>query len=426
MLKAEEKNIDLRLQLDPALPEYFVGDPTRVNQVLINLVGNAIKFTEKGYVAVDIRLQKTEQDQYFVQMDITDTGIGIAADYVEKIFESFTQAGTNTARKYGGTGLGLTISRQLVTLMNGTISVTSEPGKGTTFTVVIPFKEGQAPAEGHGHGVVDDQVIAQLGKTRVLLAEDNEFNRMVAEDTLTELIPGITVDIAVNGQEAVDMARTGRYNIILMDIQMPVMDGVTATRTIRETLPAPANAVKIIAMTANVLQEDVKLYLQTGMDAYVSKPFRTEELLLQMSSVLGLNGNGGGQKAEPQKTAAPPEPEIPALPDQVTDMAFLERFAGGNAEKRNKYIRMFLDNAPKLLENIDAAMAEKDFPSVKIAAHSLKPQLSYMGVKEEVSHIFLIEQTASEAVHADRLPPLIHNLKRVCAKAFEELNAVHA
>ncbi len=419
MLKAEEKNIDLQIQMNPGIPEYLTGDPTRVNQVLINLVGNAIKFTEKGYVAVHISLQKKTDDQYFVQMDITDTGIGIAADYVEKIFESFTQAGTNTARKYGGTGLGLTISRQLVTLMHGTISVVSEPGKGTTFTVVIPFTEGVTPDAGEQDKIISEDTMERLKKIRLLLVEDNEFNRMVAEDTLRELLPEIQLEIAVNGQEAVTRVRENKYDVILMDIQMPVMDGVTATRTIRETLPSPARDTGIIAMTANVLQEDVKRYFEVGMDAYISKPFRTDELLLSMAGLLEK-----GKTPQPRIIEKPIEKPVEkqtVLPDQVTDMQFLRQFTGGNPEKMTKYINMFLENAPKLLQKIDQSLAEKDFTGIKVAAHSLKPQLSYMGVKEEVSQVFLTEQTASEAGHYDRLLPLINNLKLVCEQAFREL-----
>src|SRR5690606_5777623 len=275
---------------------------------------------------------------YFVQMDITDTGIGIAADYVEKIFESFTQAGTNTARKYGGTGLGLTISRQLVTLMHGTISVVSQPGEGTTFTVVIPFTEGIDPDAGEQEKIISEEMMERLKKCRLLLVEDNEFNRMVAEDTLHELLPGVQVDVAVNGQEAVARVRDNPYDVILMDIQMPVMDGVTATRTIRETLPAPARDTGIIAMTANVLQEDVKRYFEAGMDAYISKPFRPEELLLSMA---GLIEKGSAPQA--RITAKPEQPveKQPALPDKVTDMQFLRQFTGGNPEKMEKYINMF-------------------------------------------------------------------------------------
>jgi signal transduction histidine kinase/CheY-like chemotaxis protein/HPt (histidine-containing phosphotransfer) domain-containing protein len=420
LLKAEEKGIDLRITIDPGIAHRIVGDPTRVNQVLINLAGNAIKFTERGYVEVSATLQKREGSKTWVRFDVKDTGIGIAADYVDKIFDSFTQAGTDVARKFGGTGLGLTISRQLVELMQGEISVKSKLGEGTVFTAVIPFEESAVQAVVQSADIIDEQTMKQLGNIKILLVEDNEFNRMVAEDTLKEVVPGIMIDIAVNGQEAVNRVQQEKYDIVLMDIQMPVMDGLSATKVIRDTLPPPARDVKIIAMTANVLQEDVQQYLAAGMNAYVSKPFQTDELLLKMAAVIERQGTKTAQKSAPApKPIATPNP--PPLPDRVTDMQFLKQFTGGNSEKMSKYIGMFLVNGPRLLTNIDQALETKDYPSLKIAAHSLKPQLSYMGVKEDVSHIFLIEQTAGEQAHFERLPELIVNLKRVCEKAFGEL-----
>ena len=413
LLKAEEKGIDLKMTIDSSIPHKLIGDPTRINQILINLAGNAIKFTEKGHVEVKASINKKEDKKYLIQFDIIDTGIGIATDYVDKIFESFTQAGTDITRKFGGTGLGLTISKQLSNMMQGDISVKSELGKGTTFTVVLPMEESEIQTSEDTGNLIDETMMQRLNHIKLLLVEDNEFNRMVAEDTLKELIPGVHIDIAVNGQEAVTRVQEEQYDLVLMDIQMPVMDGVEATRAIRNTLPSPSNKTKIIAMTANVLQEDVQKYFDAGMNAYVSKPFHTDELLLKMAHT--VNGIKTNQKKEEKKSPTT------VLPDKVTDMNFLKQFAGGNQEKMNKYIGMFLENAPRLLKQIDEGIAAKDLQIVKIAAHSLKPQLSYMGVKEEVSHIFLIEQTASEAGHTDRLPPLIENLNLVCRQAFAEL-----
>lgn len=423
MFKAEEKGLQFRVNVEEEIPVRVIGDPTRINQVLINLAGNALKFTEKGYIEVRVTIQKKAEKKYWLKFEVIDTGIGISPDYVNKIFESFTQAGTDVARKFGGTGLGLTISKQLVELMGGEIGVTSELGKGTTFFAIIPLTESDVQVVEQKSSAVDEQTMKKLNDVKLLLVEDNEFNRMVAEDTLKELLPNITIDIAINGQEAVDRVQEEHYDIVLMDIQMPVMDGVTATRTIRTTLSAPAKDVKIIAMTANVLQEDVAQYFNTGMNAYVSKPFQVDELLLKMAAVLE------GQKPAMQgaatvKNTIVAEPAMPSLPDKITDMQFLRQFAGGNDEKMAKYVGMFLENGPKLLNTIEQSLQSKDYAAVKIAAHSMKPQLSYMGVKEDVSHIFLIEQTAGESAHYDRLPTLVVNLKRVCEKAFEELRNI--
>lgn len=418
MLKVEEKHIQLRVSVDEAIPKRLTGDPTRMNQILINLAGNAVKFTERGFVEVKASLQRKEGRKMWVKFDVIDTGIGIAAEYVDTIFDSFTQAGADTTRKFGGTGLGLTISKQLATLMGGEISVQSELGLGTTFTTLVPFEEAEVQEVTKTAGVLDNSSLQRLNRLKVLLVEDNEFNRMVAEDTLRDTIPGIRFFVAVNGQEAVDRVRNEMFDVVLMDIQMPVMDGVTATRLIRNTLPEPYRSVKIIAMTANVLQEDVQQYFDIGMNAYVSKPFNADELLLKMDQVMGNNIPVNSREEEkPVKE----ERSFPPLPEVVTDMTFLKTFTGGNMEKQQKYVGMFLVNAPKLLDSMDRALAAKDYQAVKIAAHSLKPQLSYMGVKEDVSNIFLIEQSAGATAHYDTLPQLIVNLHRLCDKAFEEL-----
>jgi len=419
MLRAEEKHIELRATIDPAIPKRLVGDPTRLNQILINLAGNAVKFTDKGYVEISVTLQKNVSDKLWLRFDIIDTGIGIGPEYVDKIFDSFTQAGADTTRKFGGTGLGLTISKQLAGLMGGEIFVQSELNKGTTFTTIIPFEEAEVQEFVKQDTLLDSHAMQKLNHLTVLLVEDNEFNRMVAEDTLKETIPGISLHIAVNGLEAINRLKEETFDIVLMDIQMPVMDGLTATKLIRTTLPEPARSVKIIAMTANVLQEDVQQYFDAGMNAYVSKPFQPDELLLKMDSIISRNSQHNTQKQEgpvPDK-----EPKLPVLPDHVTDMHFLKQLTSNNPDKQKKYIGMFLENAPKLLDNIDKALVAKDYSTIKIAAHSLKPQLSYMGVKEEISKIFLIEQSAGEAAHFDTLPQLIINLKHLCLKAFDEL-----
>ena len=414
-LKAGEKGIEFRITPDKKIPDLLRGDPTRINQVLINLAGNAVKFTEHGYVEIKTTLILLQDEKCIIRFDVNDTGIGIPAGYVGKIFESFTQAGSDTARKYGGTGLGLTISRQLVQLMKGEILVHSEPDKGTTFSVILPLRPAQAKQAINETQELSSAAKARLQQATILLVEDNEFNRIVAVDTLEGLLPGITIHIAEDGAIAVNAVANKHYDLVLMDIQMPVMDGIEATQKIRKELN---NEVKIIAMTANVLQEDVKQYFKAGMDGYVSKPFNAGELLLKMSQLIG-------DAPVATTTAAVPTPTetAPPLPQLVTDRHFLKQFTGGNEEKMRKYIDMFLQNAPVLLNKIRAGLTSKDLPSLKIAAHSLKPQLSYMGVKEEVSNIFLIEQTAGQEGHIERLPTLVDNLERICAQAFSELAA---
>ncbi|MFT4060967.1 MAG: ATP-binding protein [Edaphocola sp.] len=416
-MKAEEKGLRFLIETDENIPDRLVGDPTRLNQILINLIGNAVKFTEKGHIKLEIQKIGLGEETVRLRFNVIDTGIGISKEYVGKIFESFTQAGTDTARKYGGTGLGLTISKNLVDLMKGSINVESEQGEGTTFTVELPLRISgeQKPADKVRH--LSQDTFDLLNQLHILLAEDNEFNRLVAEDTLRSVLPGIKIDIAENGAQAVEMVRGHDYDLVLMDIQMPVLDGLEATRTIRTQLPANKQPVRIIAMTANVLQEDVQRYLQAGMNAYISKPFHVDDLLLKMSTVM----EKGTDDNIDAGTASSGVGNLQSLPEKVTDMNFLDTFTGGKPDKQQKYISMFLANGPRLLEQIKKAMAEKDYETLRVAAHSMKPQLSYMGVKEEVSNIFLIEQSAGQTAHRENLPQLVAHLDLLCQKAFEEL-----
>jgi CheY-like chemotaxis protein/HPt (histidine-containing phosphotransfer) domain-containing protein len=499
LLKAEEKNIDFRIQTDSNLPKRFIGDPTRLNQILLNLAGNAVKFTEKGYVEIKTTVRKRDS-RYWLQFDVIDTGIGIAKHHLDNIFDSFTQAGADVTRKFGGTGLGLTISKQMTNLMGGDISVKSELNKGTVFTAVIPFDEAAVQEVGVKASVVTPEAIARLNKMTVLLAEDNEFNQMVAIETLKDNLPGIKIDTVINGEEAIEALTIGNYDLILMDVQMPVMDGVTATEKIRNELPEPARSTKIIAMTANVLQEDVLHYMDIGMNGHVSKPFQVDELLAMMDKVVlqgagtdapaipvaatpvvapvapapppvpkqeeksaeneqannqkfpprnqqrgrfpGYSNTAKGNQPAPKPVqeavaqrpatavqekpvaeppAAPKESQRP-LPALVTDRNFLKQFTGGNPEKMHKYVSIFLQNAPKILDSMEQALNNNDYGAIKIAAHSLKPQLAYMGIKEDVSHVYKLEQMAGNSPDFAQLKDEVRDLKRVCKKAFEELN----
>jgi len=416
-LKAEQKKLAFKTIISEKIPDRLLGDPTRLNQILINLVGNAIKFTEKGHVSVACSIkEQVDEHNIVLQFAIDDTGIGISEEYVEKIFESFTQAGTDTARKFGGTGLGLTISKQLVDLMKGKISVTSKLNEGTTFLVEIPIEIAQEQHISVKKDKITDQLRENLAHISVLLVEDNEFNRLVAEDTLKSLLPQIKITIAENGEIAIQKLKETDFDLILMDIQMPVMNGLDATRYIRTKMPAQIKDIKIIAMTANVLQEDVDRYLNAGMNAYISKPFQSEELLLKMNLVLeGQNDrSGAGNQIENRAQKF-------ILPKQVTDMSFLNQFTTGKIDKQEKYIKMFLENGAKLLHNMEESLARADYEAIRIAAHSMKPQLSYMGVKEDISNILMIEQNAASSAHNDQLPALIHQLRIVCDKAFSEL-----
>ncbi len=281
--RAEEKGLKLVMEEEGNIPG-LLGDPSRLNQVLINLVGNAIKFTERGSVEVKCRVEENNGDRVRIAFSVKDTGIGIPEEKIGKIFERFTQASSDTNRRYGGTGLGLTISRQLVELQGGSIGATSKPGEGTTFMFSIPYSvvENVAAAKAPAELQLDP-----IAGTRIQLVDDNAFNHIVAVDTLKEYLPAATVDVAENGNVAIAKLQQATYDLVLMDIQMPEMDGYDATQYIRRNFSAPLNAIPILAMTANATREEIEKCRLCGMNDHIAKPFVPENLLLKMSEVLG-------------------------------------------------------------------------------------------------------------------------------------------
>ncbi|MBC7887005.1 MAG: response regulator [Ferruginibacter sp.] len=273
--RADEKGILLKWAIDKNIQPSLSGDPGRLNQVLINLLGNAIKFTEQGEVNLHVGLLEENEGSVTLEFSITDTGIGIAEDKIESVFERFTQVSGASTRKYGGTGLGLTITKQLIELQGGTIHVKSKQGEGSVFTFYLTIQKAKPQ---HDTGIKNppkDQSYT-LKDVKILLAEDNIINQKVATRSLSNL--GAVVDVANNGKEAIALLQTKSYDIVLMDIQMPEMDGYEATRIIRTAISEEISSMPIIAMTASALIADREKCLLAGMNDYIAKPFQVPEL----------------------------------------------------------------------------------------------------------------------------------------------------
>jgi signal transduction histidine kinase/ActR/RegA family two-component response regulator len=280
--KAEEKGLSLVTRLDPNVPEVLAGDPTRLNQILINLAGNAVKFTEKGTVTIHCFNDAAHQGNgsiHNLRFSIIDTGIGMTPEQLNKVFESFSQASTEITRKYGGTGLGLTISKQLIELQGGTLTVESTYGTGTTFTFFIPYHHAEEQVADTSIQKTVSEVREKVSKLKVIMAEDNEFNQMVAVGLLREIAPGIEIECVTNGKELLHKLAEKPYDIILMDVQMPEMDGIEATMEIRRR----KNPIPIIAMTAGITSDEIARCKQAGTDEFVPKPFDPEELITKMA-----------------------------------------------------------------------------------------------------------------------------------------------
>ncbi len=298
-LKAKEKNIKFHTHMDLSIPQKVVGDPVRLFQILLNLAGNAVKFTEQGEVTIIINKQKEDNDNIYLEFLIKDTGIGIDPEKLPTLFEPFVQASPDTTRKYGGTGLGLSISKRLVEMQGGTISAESELGKGSVFSFRVNYKKYVPGAKQYVPAPEKDLMNGRdLSGLRILLAEDNRISQRVGVKTMSKW--GILVDVAENGRQAVEIVSSNPYDLVLMDVQMPEMDGFEATRQIRSFLSNPASKVPIVAMTASVISLDKAKCIELGMNDYISKPFKPEELYKMIS-----NTAGQGNKREPAGKSMP-------------------------------------------------------------------------------------------------------------------------
>ncbi|MCW3070277.1 MAG: Signal transduction histidine kinase [Bacteroidetes bacterium] len=284
--KSTEKNIQLLTKIDKRIPDHLIGDPTRLNQIFLNLVGNAIKFTEMGEVKVTVDLLKESEDEVELEFKVMDSGIGIPENKLATVFEGFTQASNETTRKYGGTGLGLTIVKQMVEMQGGSITVESKVGEGSVFTFSIRFKKNLNPDTGRKK-MVEAPEPEFTQELHILLVEDNSLNQILAKKVLTDW--HWKVDVADNGLIAVEKIRNNNYDVVLMDIQMPEMDGYEATRRVRKTFEEPRCHVPIIAMTAHALTGEAEKCLNVGMDDYISKPFDKKMLYSKIISAINKN-----------------------------------------------------------------------------------------------------------------------------------------
>lgn len=375
--KAEEKGIAILSAILPDVPDVILGDPVRLYQILMNLTGNAVKFTEKGSVQIEVLRIMVNEKSAHLKFSIIDTGVGIPADKINTIFESFSQAHSSDTRKFGGTGLGLTISKQLVELMGGQISIESEEGSGTTFsfTLELPLGSKEELQEQQVPKQVDGSVLNGL---KILLVEDNEDNRIVARDTL-ESKATLSITEVVNGQEAIDILKQEDFDVVLMDVQMPVMDGYEATRNIRQYFPTPKNTIPIIALTASVIKSDLDKCRSAGMNDYVPKPFKASQLF---STIAKVTGRTMKYIEKPENEIEKVEKTVTSATTQYTDLSYLEKFCEGDKAKMQKYIGIFLKGAPDIIARLQSALSEYNYERIASQAHASKPTFMMMGMHQ--------------------------------------------
>jgi len=373
-VRAGQKGLELAWKIAPSVPRALEGDPHRLRRILVNLVGNAIKFTERGKILLRVSTESRRPqarssgagDQVSLHFSVTDTGIGIPAEKQRKIFEAFAQADTSITRKYGGTGLGLAISAQLVELMGGRIWVESHAGQGSTFHFTARFGLAQAPA---GKQPAAPLALAALHKTarplRVLVAEDHPVNRELAVHLLKGR--GHRVTLAETGREALAALAKQDFDAVLMDVQMPEMDGLEATAAIREKEKTTGAHLPIIAMTAHALKGDEERCLAAGMDAYIAKPIEPRELLETVERLAAPRVAAHSSGNNPQTAAA------------TLDRAVMLSRVGGSEKFLRKLVGIFLADCPKRLATMRKALAARNSETLAHAAHSVKGTVGIFG-----------------------------------------------
>ncbi|HZF93907.1 MAG TPA: ATP-binding protein [Allosphingosinicella sp.] len=387
---AEAKGLEMRVAIDPCLPPFYLADETRLRQVLLNLLNNAVKFTSEGLVSLAVAGQASEGDRERIRFTITDTGVGIDPESQVQLFKPFAQADASITRRYGGTGLGLSISKQLVELMGGEIGFLSQPGQGSSFWFTVSLPRAQRPS------LFDEQALAEpRHAARILVAEDLPMNQELAKAMISRA--GHEVVIVDDGQEALEAVQAKHYDLVLMDIQMPRMDGITATLEIRK-LPPPVGNIPIVAMTANVLPQQVTEFLAAGMNGHVAKPVRQRELNAAIASALAASPARPRPEA-PTDEAAP----VAAAPNEgaFDEEAYLSVAEAIPAGRLGTYV----EDLQKLADAVSAATPETDPNSVIVDAHKIISQAGMLGLIRVSQRARAVEDAARAGTGLDTAIP---------------------
>ncbi|MES2513566.1 MAG: ATP-binding protein [Bacteroidota bacterium] len=412
--KSESKNLQMEMNIAPSLPPVIVGDTVRLSQILLNLLGNAIKFTDDGKVSLTADLVSQTADNALVKFSVSDTGVGIPEDKLDYVFESFAQAEVHTTRKYGGTGLGLSISQFLVEKMGGHITLTSELHKGSTFSFELNFEKG------------DDDVLStsienatkipekiDLSKLNILLVEDNVINQRVVMFELNKW--KINTDLAENGADAIEKLKYKPYALILMDIAMPGMDGIEATQYIRTKLPEPAKSTPIVAMTASALAGEKEKCFAVGMNDYISKPFNPLTLYKKIMKWSGYAYEGDDDDEE---TATNEDPKI----HKMVNLAIIKERAEGDISYIKEMINMFIQLMPEYVDELNELYESRNWEELSNQAHKMKTPVAYFGVNELRELLIKIEINAvNETINEQELKQMVQKIKKLVSVSIIEL-----
>jgi len=377
--KAKQANISLDIELMDDRGIMHLGDPHRLSQVLFNIVGNAIKFTQAGYVRVTSNLARGENDICWISFSIEDTGVGMDMVYLSKVFEAFSQEDASITRKFGGSGLGLSIARSIVRIMGGTIEIQSEKGKGTRVNIRVPMRISNEKTKQDIVEMTDLQ--KSLKGLRILAVEDNELNRMVLQVILKKC--EVIVSIAHNGQEAIDLIQEQEFDLVLMDVQMPIVDGLEATKYIREELKL---TTPIIGLSANAMREEVEICKQAGMNDYLVKPY-SERALVEVMKTWSSEVSAPAVIIDWNEGA-----------DEL-DLSVLKQYVGNDIHVLKDVVSGYLEHLPPQLDRLELALVGSDVLALRHELHQLKASMEIIGVRPEgLSFVGISNELKSEGL----------------------------
>ncbi|MDF1516907.1 MAG: ATP-binding protein, partial [Lutibacter sp.] len=411
-LRADEKKISLDLKIEPNTPINVIGDPTRIEQILLNLIGNAVKFTNKGSVQVTIKQLSETADTSKIYFEVRDTGIGIVSNKINTVFGAFSQAKSDTSRIYGGTGLGLTIVKKLVGLLSGSIKVESIFGEGSVFKITLPLKKDLVNV--NVEEKEKDFSIAEPLELSILLVEDNKTNQLLLKTRLERW--KCKVDIANNGIEGVKKVQKKMYDLILMDIQMPVMDGYEASKIIKNDISKKAAQIPIIAMTAYATNADIKRAKDSGMNDYIFKPFKPKELY----NILEKYGKPSKERNLKNAHDKNGDTDITAEKKYI-DLKFLYDETQGESSILVLLIESFLKDFNEFFEVVNKEFKHKNWKVLYEATHKIKPSISMFGISEMGPIIHVLAQKFREEKNLEDTETLLNSCKEIFKHVNNEL-----
>ncbi|MES2397059.1 MAG: response regulator [Bacteroidota bacterium] len=414
--RIKEARLQLTFKFDPTIPEFLIGDSVRLNQIILNLVSNAIKFTKKGKIGIEILKLNEDKENVTLEFSVTDTGIGIPQNNLNTIFDKFQQATSETSNIYGGTGLGLTIAKQLVELQGGTISVKSKVDKGSTFSFILSYKKIKSKFETETKEFVPKDLFGSplIKNVKILVAEDESLNQLLISTLLEKF--GFEIDIAGNGKIVLEKLRKNKYDIILMDLQMPEMNGFETTYHIRNSKNP---TIPIIALTANVTTTDVEKCRTAGMNDYVSKPINNK---LLYNTIIKYITKEQIPKKRIKNETLQISAEQQLTKKKCINLDNLNELTNGNLHVKSKIAKVYLDEIPKLLFTMKQSMDNLDWDALRIASHSLIPSFALMGINKEFETMArTIEKLAAKKENLAKIKELFQKIDLLCTEVFCEL-----